>query len=164
MDKVQFKKADKLPKVNPELIELGKVIHKASTPVAVEKITENISKLIQYLPKHDFPAEQLASKISSLIPKIDSPVYEVLKGLSGFVDKINNSPELQFAFISDLKMLNLNSTKEFKEYLVSDMLAEEIESKQKLLDKNLLPYLERLNLATLWFGAEEALNSTNPDK
>lgn len=121
------------------------------------------------IPKFDWPILDIPKinipKID--IPKIDVGVLEALREIPKIFENLNNNPELQFAFISDLEILNLNSAEDFKESIVADFKDENIEEKEELLNRNLLPYLKRHGLDSLWLGANYALASDinqNPDK
>ncbi len=113
------------------------------------------------IPKIDFPKFE----IPVIPPIINNQFFETLKGISQLGERIQNNPELQFAFISDLEILNLKSAEELKESLITDLTDEDIKSKEELLDKNLLPYLKDLGLELLWLGANYVLESEhNPDR
>src|SRR5690606_17561679 len=95
----------------------------------------------------------------------NSELLETFRGISETAQRLKNHPELQFGFITDLEILNLKSAEELKETLTTDLTVEDISVKEEILNQNLLPYLERLKLDSLWLGANCALNTeNNPDK
>lgn len=96
---------------------------------------------------------------------VDSGLYDSIREIANLRDRLINHPEYQFGFISDLEVLNLNSTEELKESLTTDLPDQYIIEKEEIINQNLLPYLERLELDALWLGANYALASKeNPDK
>lgn len=142
----------------------------------VNKIIEMQEKLTPSIPTFDFPkfAFDIPKVPSFILPKIDIPTFdklfnneflENLKQIGNIGEKLKNNPELQFAFISDLEILNLTSAEELKESLISDLTDKDIKGKEEILNNNLLPYLENHNLQNLWVGATQVLESeNNPDK
>lgn len=96
---------------------------------------------------------------------MDSKLLKTLEQFSKIAEQANNNPELQFALISNLEALNLKSTEDLKESLIYDLTDQDLQRKEELLNKNLLPLLEEIELESLWLGANEVLKSkTNPDK
>lgn len=150
---------------------------------SMNPIPENIRKMIEMqekiklaIPTFDFPFKELQNiKIPSFVfPKIEIPNYdklfnpkllEILNEFSNIGEKLKDNPKLQFRFISDLQILNLKSAEELKESLISNLTDEDITEKERILNKNLLPYLEEHELDNLWIGANQVLESKkNPDK
>ncbi|AZB02385.1 hypothetical protein EG359_20960 [Chryseobacterium joostei] len=136
---------------------------------STNKIIEMQNRLTPVIPTFDFP------KFPSFnLPKIDIPSFdglfnnellEKLKQIGNIGEKLKNNPELQFAFISNLEILNLTSAVELKESLISDLTDKDIKEKEEILNNNLIPYLENHNLQNLWVGATQVLESANnPDK
>jgi hypothetical protein len=167
--------------INSKTSELSKIaeqMNSVSESIRImidrqNKLTANIPKI--EIPKYDFPKlnipnfEHLKFDIPDFkIPKFDfinSELLESLKKFSKINEGIKNNPELHFGFISNLEILNLKSAKEFKESLISDLTDKDIQQKEELLNENLIPYLEELELENLWFGANQVLESkSNPDK
>jgi hypothetical protein len=91
-------------------------------------------------------------------------LFEIFRKTGENIRNLENNPELQFGFITELELLSLKSSEQLNESLSEDFMDESIISSEKILDKNLIPYLEKLNLDSLWLGANHALNSDNPDK
>lgn len=128
------------------------------------------------IPTFDFPkfAFDIPKVPSFILPKIDIPIFdklfnneflEKLKQIGNIGEKLDNNPELQFAFISDLEVLNLASAEELKESLIFDLTDNDIKRKEEILNNNLIPYLENHNLQNLWIGATQVLDAeNNPDK
>ncbi|MFN4362417.1 hypothetical protein [Chryseobacterium hispalense] len=172
-----FEKMQRIMGDSAKWSQLSKLAYSIS-PIQdkVHKIVEMQEKLIPPIPTFDFPKFALnIPKVPSLIlPKIDIPIFdklfnnevlEKLKQIGNIGEKIKNNPELQFAFISDLEILNLTSAAELKESLISDLTDKDIKEKEEILNNNLLPYLENHNLQDLWIGAAKVLESEdNPDK
>lgn len=145
-------------------------------PSYMTDIIESQKKFSQIFKGIDIPVIQFPKIIFEELEKTlkvfrqfedyyKSNLYRTFEHLRGLTDKIKNNPELQFAFISDLELLNIDSSKEFIESLKKDDTSDLISEKEELLDKNLLPYLEKLNIETIWMGAKYALKcEENPDK
>lgn len=160
-------KLEKIAAMNSKLIEFSKIANQLNyIPENVKQMIEIQKKFKSMLPTFDIPKIDFPKfKIPTIQPLVDSQLYEALKGISKIGEKIKNNPELQFAFISDLEILNLKSAEELKESLISDLTDEDIKAKDELLDENLLPYLKDLGLETLWLGAGYVLESEhNPDR
>ncbi|MBF04961.1 MAG: hypothetical protein CMP76_16905 [Flavobacterium sp.] len=139
-------------------------------PESIRLMIENQNRILSSIPKIEIPQYNFP-KIDIpdfKIPKFDfinSELLESLKKLSEIGDRIRNNPEIQFADITDLEILNLKSAEEFKASLVNNLTDEDINTKEELLNKNLLPYLEELGIESLWIGACTVLESkSNPDK
>lgn len=150
--------------------QLSPMHEKINTIVEIQK------RLTPSIPRFDFP--KLAFDIPKLecfiLPKINTPsisklfnneLLEKLKQIESIGEKIKNNPELQFAFISDLEILNLKSAEDLKESLIFDLTDKDIKGKEEILTKNLIPHLERYSLQSLWIGATQVIESeNNPDK
>jgi hypothetical protein len=79
--------------------------------------------------------------------------------------RVRNNPEMQYSFITDFELLNIGSSEQLMETLVFDGFDDEIESKEEILQANLVPYLREMGLDSLWEGANHALHDgTNPDR
>lgn len=122
-------------------------------------------------------AESKKKFINSIVPTIDipSPVKDLFNSdFFGWINEIQtissyleNNPEVQFIIITDLERLNIETSATFNEVLKSDIPDIDINQKEKVINDNLLPYLEKLNIDSLWIGANYALNTNvneNPDK
>lgn len=149
---------------------------------SLSPLQEKVNKMIEIknrlssIPTFDFPkfAFNIPEVPSFILPKIDIPNFgnlrnnellEKLKRIGNIREKLKNNPELQFAFISDLQILNLTSAGELKDSLISDLTDTDIKEKEDILYNNLIPYLENHNLQDLWMGATQVLESeNNPDK
>lgn len=162
--------------MNSKLTDLSKLAERMSfVPDSISVIIESQNRLLAKIPKIETPNYCFSKlNIPNLdhlrlnIPKFDFinlEFLETLKNLSKIGERIKNNPELQFAFISDLEILNLKSAEEFKESLTSDLTDEDIQQKEELLNENLIPYLKELEIHNLWFGANQVLESkSNPDR
>ena len=104
-------------------------------PESIRKMIETQNRIMANIPKIEIPRynfpkldipnfENLKLNIPELnIPKFDfvnSEFLETLKKFSKIRERIKNNPEMQFAFITNLEILNLKSAKEFKISLTSD--------------------------------------------
>lgn len=169
-----FDKLLKIAGINTTLSQFGKLAN--PIPENIRQIVEMQNKLKFVVPTLDFPKIEFQSMIipNLILPKIEIPNFdqlfnykflENLKQISNIGEKLKNNPELQFGFISDLEILNLKSAEELKESLISDLTDIDIEEKEKVLNDNLIPYLENHNLENLWIGASQVLESeNNPDR
>jgi hypothetical protein len=157
-----FEKAKKISGINSKINEFSKIAQSMNQiPESLKNIIEFQSKFKTILPIYNIPKFDIPNFPSF----INLEFLEKLKDLSKIGDKIKNNPELQFSFISDLEILNLKSSEELKESLISDLTDDDIKEKEDLLNENLLPYLEKHNLESLWLGANKVLESdSNPDK
>lgn len=157
--------------VNNKLEEISRITNRLNiVPEKLQTIISKYEKIRTKLPqlfsqKFEIPNIDY-TKVNISIPNFaNSKLLENLKSISEIGERIKNNPELQFAFITDLEILNLKSSEEFKQSLITDLTDEDILEKEELLNTNLLPYLENLNIHTLWLGANEVLKSNkNPDK
>jgi len=146
--------------------------HKNLIPENVLKMAEAQRKITESFSAATKMQKILMPKI--VFPKIDIPeiniflnseFLESIQKIGKIAQKIKNSPELQFAFITDLEILNLKSTEELKETLTADLPVEDINEKEQVLNENLIPHLEKLGLESLWLGANYVLESdSNPDR
>ncbi|MBL4559378.1 MAG: hypothetical protein JKX79_00185 [Labilibaculum sp.] len=179
-----MKNTDKIVGHNSKLSELSKLADKMNyIPDGVLSMIETHKRIMSSfptiptieIPKFDIPdLEIFKLNIPEFdLPEFDLPKFgfinsellETLKWFSKTGEQIQNNPELQFAFISDLEILNFKSAEEFKASLTSDLEDEYIKEKEELLNENLLPYLEELGIDKLWLGANQVLESeSNPDK
>jgi len=169
-----FDKMQKIAGINKTLNQFAKLAN--PIPESVRQMIETHNKFKSTIPSLDFPKIdfQIMSIPNFVLPKIEIPKFgnlfneeflETLKQISTIPERIKNNPELQFGFISDLEILNLRSAAEFKESLASDLTDADIKEKEKILNDNLIPYLENHNLENLWIGATQVLESeNNPDK
>lgn len=160
---------------NSKLGKLTKHINIFSISREFQNIIDSQNRINAIIPKFDLPRNLITNfdfpKYENLIPKFSSyeilcntKFFDSLKEISKFGEKILNNPEMQFAFITDLEVLNIISTEELKNSLIDNLTDEQIDEKENILNENLIPLLSELNLENLWIGADEALNSDNPDK
>lgn len=173
----KFKKMQRIAGVSAKLNQFSELANSMNPiPESIKSIIEINNQLKLAIPTFDIP------KISFDIPKItnyviptleipnfdhlfDNELLENLKQIGNIGKKLKNNPELQFAFISDLEILNLKSAEELKESLKSDLTDSDIQEKERILNVNLIPYLQNHNLESLWIGATQVLESdNNPDK
>lgn len=172
-----FEKMQRIAGINTKMNQFSKLAFSINPiPESVKQMIEMQAKLKLVIPTFDIPkiAFDIPKFPSFILPKIDIPNFdnlfnsellEKLKQIGNIGEKIKNNPELQFAFISDLETLNLKSAEELKESLISDLTDIDIEEKERILNDNLIPYLENHNLESLWIGATQVLESeNNPDK
>ena len=117
-----------------------------------KRIMSNLPKID--IPKYDFPKlyipnfEHLKFNIPELNASkfdfVNAKLLETLKNFSKIGERIENNPELHFAFISDLEILNLKSAEEFKSSLTSDLTDDDIKQKEELLNENLVSLLKEI--------------------
>jgi hypothetical protein len=162
--------------INSKLTELSKLAERMSfVPEGIRVMIESQNRILAKIPKFDIPKYNFPKlDIPNLnhlmvnIPRLETinlEFLETLKEFSKIGERLKNNPELQFAIISDLEILNLKSAEEFKESLTTNLTDEDILKKEELLNENLIPYLEELELENLWFGANQVLESkSNPDR
>lgn len=176
-----FENINKIAGINSKASELSKFAERMNfVPESIRVMIERQNRIMANIPKIEIPIynfpkldipnfDHLKLNIPEFnIPKFDfinSELLEILKKFSKIEERIKNNPELQFAFISDLEILNLKSAEEFKESLTSDLTDDDIQQKEELLNENLIPYLVELGVENLWFGANQVLESkSNPDR
>lgn len=161
--------------MNSELWKLNQKLNLFPISKEFQGIIDTQNRINSMLPRIDFPKYLLPNfdfpKYENLIPNFSSfeilcntKLFDSLKEVSNFGEKFSNNPELQFAFITDLEVLNLKSTEELKSSLVENLTDAQISEKDNILDKNLIPLLSELGLEKLWEGANKSLESANPDK
>ena len=163
-----FDKIKELSGINSDPWKLSKQISIFSLPKEFQNMIDTQKRISSMFPKITLPEDVVPNfdfpDYKKLIPDFshnifyNSDVFESLKGISKIGEKISNNPEVQFAFITDLEILNLKSTEELNEFLVDSLADETITEKENLLDKNLIPLLSELQLEDLWLGANYALN------
>lgn len=170
-----FDKIKELSGIDSKLWKLTKQLNIFSLPPGVQNMIDTQNRISAILPKTFVPETIIPNfefpDYKKLIPDFskniyyNSNVFESLKDISQIGEKISNNPEVQFAFITDLEILNLKSTEELKESLIESLADEKLTEKEDLLNKNLIPLLEELQLDDLWLGANYAIESSeNPDK
>src|SRR5690606_37015301 len=114
-------------------------------PENLRQMIETQNKLKALLPKMDIPIYKFPKfNFPEFNPFMNSKLLESLREIGRIGERLRNNPELQFGFITDLEILNLKSAEEFKESLVSDLTDEDINSKEEILNENLIPYLQEL--------------------
>jgi hypothetical protein len=164
---------NKISEISLKTTELTKFAEQLS--FVPENIIELVKMQNRILSNIEFPVFNFSKiempnfeHLKLNIPKFDfinSELLKTLKEFSKIGEQIKNNPELEFAFISNLEILNLKSTEEFKASLISNLTDKKIKQKEELLNENLLPYLEELKIHNLWLGANKVLESdNNPDK
>ncbi|WP_245168839.1 hypothetical protein [Chryseobacterium sp. RR2-3-20] len=170
-----FDKIKELSGIDSKLWKLTKQMNIFSLPPGVQNMIDTQYRISVILPK-TFVSETIIPNFEfpdykKIIPDFSkniyysSNVFESLKSISQIGEKISNNPEVQFSFITDLEILNLKSTEELKESLIESLADEKLTEKEDLLNKNLIPLLEELQLDNLWLGANYAIESSeNPDK
>ena len=159
-------KLSKLTGMNSKLMEMAKIADRFALPESVQRMIDTQNKFKALLPKIEIPTYNFPKfDIPEVKLFLNSELLESLRKLGNIGERLKNNPELQFGFITDLEILNLKSTEEFKESLVTDLTDEDIQAKEEILTENLVPYLEELGLEDLWYGANHALeNDSNPDR
>ena len=161
--------------INSELWKITKQLNIFPISREFQNIIDAQNRINLVIPKIDIPKNLIPNfefaDYKNLVPNFsnyqipcNTKFFESLNEISKLGEKLSNNPELQFAFITDLEMLNLKSTEELKNSLIEDLSDEQINEKEKILDKNLIPLLSEFNLENLWNGANDSLNSNNPDK
>lgn len=131
------------------------------------KTTESeMSKQLLKLAEIYKPSNELSTSIKLFNQNLNnSGLYETFRKVGENLRNLENNPELQFGIISDLEILSLKSSEQLNSSLSEDYIDESLTHTEAILNKNLLPYLEKLKLDSLWLGANYALNSdNNPDK
>lgn len=109
-----------------------------------------------------FPSIPFYSNLDSIF---NSSFLQVLKSIANIEDRLKNDPEIQFHTISELKAFTLRSTSELREVLIKDLEEEDISIKEEILSINLIPYLKKHGLESLWIGSSIVIDSVNnPDK
>jgi hypothetical protein len=173
----KFEKMRRIAGISEKFSQFSKLAYSINPiPENIKNIIEMQDKLKLAIPIFDIPkiGFDIPKFPSYILPTLDIPnlgnlfnneLLEDLKQIGNIGEKLKNNPELQFAFISDLETLNLKSAEELKESLVSDLTDIDIEEKERILNDNLIPYLQNHNLDNLWIGASQVLESeNNPDK
>lgn len=122
-----------------------------------QKLIESISSTLDFVKDITSPVDNL----------LNSGFFKWAEEINQLSIKLENNPELQFIIITDLERLNIETSNNFREVLTTDIPDLDIEQKEETLNKNLIPYLQRLGVDGLWLGAEYALKTdiqNNPDK
>ncbi len=153
---------EKIARMSSKLGEIAKFSNQVYIiPEGVKRMIEIQEKFILNIPISNFAKFDLPQ----YKPFINSELIEQIREISKIGERAVNNPELQFGFISDLEILNLKSAEELKESLLRDLTDDDIKEKEELLNINLLPYLENLEIESLWLGASQVLESkSNPDR
>lgn len=166
---------NKISGINSNVAEISKLVIPESIRVLIKeqnRLMANIPKIkgLGYnFPKLDLSDFEIKLNIPEFnIPKLDfisSKLIEAFKKISKLGERLKNNPELHFMYISDLEILNIKSAEEFKESLTNDLTDEDIQQKEQILNENLIPYLEELEIDNLWYGANQVLElKSNPDR
>ena len=145
---------------------MAKIANKFALPESLQRMIEIQNNFKSFLPQIEIPTYNFPKfEFPEFKPLLNSELLENLRKIGDLGERLKNNPELQFSFITDLEILNLKSAEELKESLVSDLTDEDIQTKEDILSKNLVPYLEELGLENLWYGANYALEQkSNPDR
>ncbi|MGB5988390.1 MAG: hypothetical protein WBG43_01415 [Marinifilaceae bacterium] len=131
-------------------------VPKIELPKGLISLIEQQTRLEVFLPKLNIPD-------FSYIEKFKIPDY--IRKIGETIKRINEHPESQFSFLTNFELLNISTSEELKLILISDYEEEDIEEKEMLLNENLVPALEKLDLEELWNGANYVLNDkNNPDR
>jgi len=139
-------------------------------PSSLKNVIENQKNFSQFFTtefqKSIIPLIDIQNyKIPQLNLIFNSDFYKSIQKILETFENLKNNPELQFAAIAELEILSLKSSENLSASFSNDIIENDIIEKEKLIEKNLLPYLERMNLASIWIGANYALSSDdNPDK
>lgn len=151
-------------RVVPEYIKSIQKTYSNLVPKGIFEMAQRQRKLIESVsPTLDF-IKDIASPIDDIM---NSDFFKWAEKISQLSNRLENNPELQFIIITDLERLNIETSNNFKEVLITDIPDVNIEQKEETLNRNLIPYLQKLKLDGLWMGAEYALNTDiqiNPDK
>lgn len=161
--------------INFNLVNLTKQMNVLPIREEIQSLIETQKKMSSMIPKFQIPHGLIPKfdfpSYNNLIPKLpnyellyNTKLFDSLKEISKLGKKLNNNPELQFAFITDLEILNIKSTEELKNTLIENLSDSTIDEKEAILNTNLIPLLSELDLHNLWNGANETLKSDNPDK
>lgn len=123
---------------------------------------------ITNLHKAIFPPTLGLNKVA-LLPEWPSfklpPTFAVIDQLTRLHDAIVNNPEIEYLLIQDIELLSLSASDELVNALNQEEITGLIRDKEELLDKYLVPHLERLSLDHLWHGANDSIsNTSNPDR
>lgn len=150
-----------------KLLELTNSVSRFSDPISKMLASENQRT-------KQFKAFEMPSAFNELLQKQKivekfslgmTKTFSVFDQLKKLTDALHSNPELEFISISDLEIMSATSTSELVDSLEEDRADELILQKEELLDEFLVPYLERLELDYLWFGANHAMSAReNPDR
>lgn len=168
-------KIKELSGINSKLWKLSKRMNIFPVSNELKNLIDTQNKINSIIPKIEIPKDLVPNfdlpNYKNLIPNFSTPnilvntkLYDSLKQISQLGEKISNNPELQFAFITDLEVLSIKSTEEFKSSLIENLSDKQINEKEIILNNNLIPILCELDLENLWNGASLTLESDNPDK
>jgi hypothetical protein len=134
--------------------------HARSILDAAQRQQDIFDRLMPYKKSVFYDAQKKLDYLSKI-----GETLSVFDRLSRLHDGVNNNPEIQFISVSELELLSLTSTEELTDSIDNDEPDSLIDSKEKIVERNLLPYLEQLDLDYLWLGANHVLNdANNPDR
>lgn len=151
-------------KVIPEYIKSIQETYSNLVPKGIFEMAERQQKLIESISSTLDFVKDITSPIDNLL---NSGFFKWAEEISQLSIRLENSPELQFIIITDLERLNVETSNNFREVLTTDIPDLDMEQKEDVLNSNLIPYLKRLKIDSLWLGAEYALKTDiqdNPDK
>lgn len=166
---MDFEGFDRLRKLTQQFSKFSALAKAADPlPASTRSLLDAMKKHETALDRMDWPKKSTAFLEATRKADILSQfgrTSSVLDRLRQVNDAVNNNPELQFISIADLQLLSLYSTDELKESMDEDEPDAFISFKEEIIDQNLLPYLEELNIADLWLGANYSFNDlNNPDR
>lgn len=102
---------------------------------------------------------------AEILTAYSDPKISVLNSLQQIHHLFTKNPELEFISVSDLELLSLKSSEEFINVIENDEEDETLSYKETLLEDVLTPYLDALEISSLWHGANSALKAAdNPDR
>ena len=134
--------------------------HTRSLINAAQRQQDIFDRLMPYRKSVFYDAQKKLDYLSKIGETLS--VFDRLRRLH---DGVNNNPEIQFISVSELELLSLTSTEELTDSIDNDEPDNLIDSKEEIVERNLLPYLEQLGLDYLWLGANHVLNDfNNPDR
>lgn len=148
----------------PKYIESIQKMYSNLVPKGIFEMAERQQKLIESISSTLDFVKDITSPIDNLL---NSGFFKWAEEISQLSVRLENNPELQFIIITDLERLNIETSNNFREVLTTDIPDLDIEQKEDVLNSNLIPYLKRLEIDSLWLGAEYALKTDiqdNPDK
>lgn len=146
--------------------------HKFHEPfISVHRKVEEIFAAVErFEVLNSFPTD-LFDSINSIQKALEphNKVREFIKKQEEVIERIENSAEVQFAAIADLEIFSLSGTTQFISSLDDEngILETELEKNENTVERNLVSYLKKLKVDSMWKGANFAMNcsaSENPDK
>lgn len=158
---------EKLTKLTSKFSQIASITDKFGyVPPVVQQMNDFQRKFQGIIPTFEIPQINFPKfDLPEFKPIINAGLLEAIANTSKIFEELKRNPEMHFAFITDLEILNLKSAEELKDTLINDLSVDDLNEKEEILNENLIPYLKRWNLDVIWLGANYALNSNdNPDK